>query len=67
MAYGLSYTKLYNVILSRTHIHTYITGHYNPSVRIIDLVYHNTYVTCVNFICEWRDLQFKVESERQIF
>ena len=29
--------------------HTYIIGHYNPSVRIIDLVSHTTYVMCVNF------------------
>ena len=29
-------------------IHTYIIGHYNPSVRIIDLVSHTTYVVCVN-------------------
>ena len=36
--------------------HTYIIGHYNPSVRIIDLVSHTTYVVCVNFIREWRDL-----------
>ena len=36
------------------NIHTYITGHYNPSVRIIDLVSHNTYVVCVNFIHKWR-------------
>ena len=50
-----------------THIHTYIIGHYNPSVRIIDLVSHTTYVVCVNFIHKWRDLQFKVDSERQIF
>ena len=27
--------------------HTYIIGHYNPSVRIIDLVTHTTYVVCV--------------------
>ena len=27
--------------------HTYIIGHYNPSVRIIDLVSHTTYVECV--------------------
>ena len=46
---------------------TYIIGHYNPSVRIIDLVSHTTYVVCVNFIHKWRDLQFKVDSERQIF
>ena len=49
------------------YIHTYIIGHYNPSVRIIDLVSHTTYVVCVNFIHKLRDLQFKVDSERQIF
>ena len=27
-----------------------MTGHYNPSVRIIDLVSYITYVVCVNFI-----------------
>ena len=43
---------------------TYIIGHYNPSVRIIDLVSHTTNVVCVNFIHKWRDLQFKVDSER---
>ena len=42
-------------------------GHYNPSVRIIDLVSHTTYIVCVNFIHKWLDLQFKVDSERQIF
>ena len=41
--------------------------YYSPSVRIIDLVSHTTYVVCVNFINKWRDLQFKVDSERQIF
>ena len=45
---------------------TYIIGHYNPSVWIIDLVSHTTYVVCVNFIHKWRDLQFKVDSERHI-
>ena len=48
-------------------LHTYIIVHYNPSVRIIDLVSHTTYVVFVNFIHKWRDLQFKVDSERQIF
>ena len=39
------------------YIHAYINGHYNPSVRItIQLV-------CVNFIHEWHDLQFKVDSQ----
>ena len=50
-----------------TYIHTYIIGHYNPSIRIIDLVSHSTYVVCVNFIHKWRDLQFKVDFKRQIF
>ena len=48
-------------------IHTCIIGHYNPSVRVINLVSHTTYVVCVNFIYKWRDLQFKVDSELQIF
>ena len=36
----------------------YIIGPYNPS--------HNIYVVCVNFIHKWRNLQFKVESEKHI-
>ena len=54
-------------IINQEIIHTYIIGHHNPSVRIIDLASHTTYVVCVNFIHKWRDLQFKVDSERQIF
>ena len=50
--------------LNITYIYT--IGHYNPSVRIIDLVSHTTYVVCVNFIHELRDLQFKIDSEEQI-
>ena len=46
-------------------LHTYIIGHYNPSVRIIDLFSYTTYVVCVNFIRKWRDLPFKVDSEQQ--
>ena len=49
------------------HTYTYIIGHYIPSVRIIDLVSHITCVVCVNFIHKCRDLQFEVDSERQIF
>ena len=49
-------------------IHNYIIGHYNHSVGIIDLVSHTTYVVCVNFIYNcWVLLQFKFDSERQIF
>ena len=32
-----------------------------------DLVSHTIYVVCVNFIHNWWDLQFKVDSERQLF
>ena len=58
--------KSYKIMKNHYYI-TYIIGHYNPSVRIIDLVSHTIYVVCVNFIHKWRDLQFKVDSERQIF
>ena len=29
--------------ISHTYIHTYIIGHYHPSVRIIDLVAHTLF------------------------
>ena len=52
------FEKLYMALsqfLPQIDIHTYIIGHYNPSVRIIDLVTHTTYVVCVNFIQKWRE------------
>ena len=51
------------------HIHiTYILNwSLQPFSQDYDLVSHTTYVVCVNFVHEWRDLQFKVDSERQIF
>ena len=52
-------------MIAKLYLHTYIIGHCNPSVRIIDLVFHTTYVVCFTFIHKWRDLLFKVESERQ--
>ena len=57
-SYNVSGMMNYVVIL-----HTYIIGHYNPSVRIIDLVSHTTYIVCVNFY----NLKFKVDSELQDF
>ena len=60
-------TILFALKVFARNLHTYIIGHYNPSVRIIDLVSYTTYVVCVNFIYKWRDLQFKVDSEWQIF
>ena len=46
--------------------HTYIIGHYKPSVKIINLASHTIHLVYVNFIREWRDLQFKVAFDRQI-
>ena len=34
---------MFNLVFYKIYIHTYIIGHYNPSVRIIDLVSHTTY------------------------
>ena len=50
----LLFNKLHSSLTKKNYIHTYIIGHYNPSVRIIDLVSHTTYVVCVNFIHKWR-------------
>ena len=38
-----------------------------PFSQDYSLASHNTHVVCVNFIYEWRDLQFNVDSEWQIF
>ena len=35
-------------------------GNYN-------LASHTVYLVCVNFILEWQDLQYKVDTEQQIF
>ena len=43
---------------------TYIAGHYNPSVRIMEIVSNTTYVVRVNFIHKWRNLQFNIDSKR---
>ena len=32
-----------------------------------DFTSYTTYVVCVNLKCEWQDLQFNVDFERQIF
>ena len=46
-------------------IHTFIIGHYNPSVRIKAQLL-TPLMQCVNFIRKRRELQFNVDSERQI-
>ena len=61
-----SHTSIGDLTARMVFLHVY-NIHYSPSVRIIDLVSHTIYVVCVNFIHKWRDLHFKVDSERQIF
>ena len=36
----------WTVMIGKMIQHTYIIGHYNPSVRIIDLVSRTTYIVC---------------------
>ena len=43
--------------------HTYIYNWSLQPSQDYDLASHNTHVVCVNFILEWRDLQFNVDSE----
>ena len=41
-------------------LHIYIISHYG-------LASHTTHIVCINCIGKWRDLQFNIDSERQIF
>ena len=52
---------------SKLHAYINIIGYYNPSARILDLVFHTTYVVCVNDMHKWRGLQLNVDLERQCF
>ena len=47
-----------------TYIHNWSL---QPLSQDYDLASHITFIECVNFLHEWRDLQFKVDYERQIF
>ena len=49
-------------------VHTYINNWLlQPCSQDYGLASDTTHVVCVNFRHEWRDLQFKVDSKRQIF
>ena len=43
------------------------TSDYNPSVRIIDLLSHNTYVECVNFILSGWTYSLKPTPNDKLF
>ena len=51
--------------LNKTQLHTYIIGHYNPSVRIIDIVSHTTYVVCVNLMHNYSQSFCQKSDERK--
>ena len=60
--------KIFHIVEERQKIPSstgsyisYIIGHYNPSIRFIELVSHTIYVVRVNFIEKCRDLQFEVD------
>ena len=56
---------LWNIFYVRTlHIHNWLL---QPFSQDYSLVSHTTHVVCLNFIREWRDLQFNVDFEQQIF
>ena len=46
------------------HIHNWSLEHFSQDY---DLASDITYGVCVNFIHEWRDLQFKVDFNREVF
>ena len=48
---------------SCTYIHNWS---FQPFSQHYGLASHNTHVVCVNFISEWRDIQFNVNTEGQI-
>ena len=78
-SYGLqrwNYIQLFEqkrVLHNSTHI---LLGYYaeyihNWPLQLFSQNYclasHTTHVVCVDFIREWRNLQFNVDSERQIY
>ena len=40
---------------------------YTTIYQDYELVSHITFVVCVYFVLQWRDVQFKIDSERQVF
>ena len=45
-------------------MHNWLLQHFSQKY---DLACHTTNVVCINFIYKWPDLQFNIDSERQIF
>ena len=56
-----------NQLLQFTYIYTYTIGHYNTSVRITTQLLTALMLWALIFTHQRRDLEFKANSERQIF
>ena len=64
LCFSQTIRKLWKAI---SYLHTYIHNwQLQPFTQDYGLASHTTYIVCVNFIHEWRLLQFNVDSERQI-
>ena len=63
----VSFPYDYSLNFQRTYIHTSHNWLLQSFSNDYHLTSHTTYVASDNFIHEWRDQQFKVDSERQIF
>ena len=61
---NLADVRLYSHIFVHTYVHNWSL---KPFSQYYGLASHTTHVLCVNFICEWWDIQFNGYSERQIF
>ena len=48
-------------------LYAYIIGHYNPSVRIINIVSYTTYVVCVNLYISGGTYSFKSTPNDRFF
>ena len=52
------------IVAIHTYIHNWSLQHFSHDYKLAS---YNTYVVCVHFIHEWRDLQFEVEFAWQIY
>ena len=69
---GLNHHAICNALECRKIPSRFIHKHIHfwpikPFSQDYSLAYHTTHVVCVHFMHEWWDLQFNVDSERQIF
>ena len=61
--YGQNCRPETSILQRHTYIHNWSL---QPFSQDFGLASHTAHVACVNFIRDWRDLQFNVDSERQI-